>query len=333
MEPLTLQCPSCGRPLTYDLGRAGEPYECPRCGARGTLPGITLQAVKEDEPVEEEELEPIEEEPDPLPLVGGAASPPPRPVAPELLDDLLAGRTTRRQRARAWRIVRRGLSVLLVSWLAVAVLATVLLLVIFYRFLQFLLPLKETAPGPELAGALGLVMVLAESTALYGYRLCLVVPREEGLRDLVWVCLGLAVVRNVACLTASIAFFVVDEADVRAVGIYTIIGAGLFFGHWLIWLLLQRGLAYALREQWLMRMAQRIMALLAFILLTWSALWCGFFSATGGTQEGMARLGLVEQAWITVLFSCGGSVLTFLLWVAVVGQLRLLNFLRGVIAP
>jgi hypothetical protein len=370
MEPRTLACLTCGRSLSYDISQAGDPYECPGCGTRGTLPLLDLVPLEkadeellldyaDDEPVpapaptpvvpidlvplkEEEELllDYADDEPAPapgalpdhVPLVGGLEPPPiAHPVQEELLNEEIARRVRRSKQAKPWRAVRRGLTVLLVSWLLVAVLATLLLVVTGYHLLQFLLQMDNTAPSLPFAGVLGILLVLAESVALYGYRLCLEVPPEEHLRDLVRVCLGLAAVRNVACLTTSIAFFVVDPNNVRTVGIFTILGAGLFFGHWFVWLLLQRGLAYARREQWLMRMAQRIMALLAFTLLAWIIIWIVFFSA-GGSKESIEKQGMIEAAWVTVTFSCGGTLLTAALWLAILWQLKLLNYLRGVLA-
>jgi hypothetical protein len=324
MDPLTFTCPACGRRLSYDYEQAGDPYECPGCGSRGTLPGIPLA------PLDEEIIELEDEEPAAVPLQGGPSPPPPRRVSEqELLQEEEDRRARARRRRRDWRPVHRGLTWLLGSWLAVTLLATLLLMGIGYMWLRVLFPLSATTMTKEAVGVFGILFVLAESAALYGYRQCLNAPVELGLHGWAWAALLLAVGRCIACLSTSIVYLVVSMEHKQALGTITLLTAGLFFGQWFLATLLLRAVAYTLQTQWLLKMARRQLFLLSGLVLSGSALLCGFQTGAGGTKEGFEKLGMFEGAALQICVSCGGAALSFLLWLAVVGHLRLLNYLRG----
>ena len=325
MEPLTFTCPACGRLLRYEPEQAGDPYECPDCGGRGTLPPMRL-APLDEEPSQEAE----DEGPATVALEGGDnPSLPPRAAEEQLLWEEAARRAKKRKLRRSWRPVHRGLTVLLFSWLAVTLLATVLLLGVTYRWLQILFPLEGASISQEGVGVFGILFFLAESAGLYGYRLCLQAPKDQGIRDWARVAFGLAAVRNVACLSASVAYLLVS-ADARlALGVFTIVAAGLFFGQWFVGTLMLRAIAHSIQSQWLMQMAWTEIFLLGGAVLGLSAILCAYFSFAGGSPEGFAELGVVEGAWLRLFVGCGGAVLLVVLWLAAVWRLRLLNFLRG----
>jgi hypothetical protein len=322
MDTRNFPCPSCGRLLTYEFDQAGDPYECPGCGARGTLPSIRLV------PMEDELVEPEEDESAAAPQMG-AEKPPRRVSEEELLQEERDRRAQARRRRRDWKPIHRGLTWLLGSWFVVTLLATVVLLSIGYSWLQVLFPLTSTALGKEAIGVFGILFVLAESVALYGYRLCLNAPRELGLREWIWAAFLLAVARSVACLSTSVVYLVVSWEDRRTLGIITILAAGLFFGQWFLSTLFLRAIAYTLKAQWLLKMARRQLFLLSGLVISWSLLLCAFLSNARGTKEGFEEMGRIEGALLQMCVSCGGAALTFLLWLAVVGHLRLLNYLRG----
>jgi hypothetical protein len=327
MEPLTFTCPSCGLPLRYDYDEAGDPYECPGCGGRGTLPAMQLLPLED-----ERRQEPDEHDLAPPTLEGGENPPAPaRPAELQVIREEAERREKKRKRRRAWRPVHRGLTLLLFSWLAVTVLATILLLGLMYRWLQVLFPLEGKSVSKEAAGVMGILFVLADSVALYGYRQCVKAPKGEGVRDWAWLSLGLAAVRNVACLTTSIVYLVVSLESFKVLGIFTIVAAGLFFGQWFVCTLLLRAVADALKSHWLIRMAWNNVFLLSAAVLGWLATLCGYFVVAGGSEEGFRELGLVEGAWLQIMVSCGGAALTVVLWLAVLWHLRLLNYLRGAV--
>jgi hypothetical protein len=325
MEPLTFPCPSCGRLLCYEFEQAGDPFECPGCGTRATLPGIQLQPLDEGpRPEEPEDLGPAA-----VPLQANAPPPPPRAAEEQMLQEEADRRARKREQRRLWRPVVRGLTVLLFCWLAVTVLATILLLGMVYHILRILFPLTGESLSKEAVGVLGILFFLAESVALVGYRLLQNAPKEEGIHDWAWVSFGLAAVRNVACLGTSIAYLTVDLESRTALGVFTIVAAGLFFGHWFINTLLLRAVAYALKSAWLVRMAWNNIFLLTVVVLGWTFTLCLLVTYGGEHGEGFEQVGMLEGAWMRIFVSCGGAVLGFGLWLAVVWHLRLLNYLRG----
>jgi hypothetical protein len=330
VELLTFPCPACKLPLRYDFDQVGQPFLCPACGTRGTLPEPELLPHHEKgRPPEEEQFQAGPAQPG-LELLGGlAASPPEMPVEQELLHDLALKRLRKRGRAKAWRHVRRGLTLLLLSWLIVTVLATLVLMGVIFNCLKVLFQPEGSSPGIAAVGVLGVILVVAESVALYGYRLCMAAPPEEGIRDWAAVALGLTAFRNLACLGTSILYLARTAEIDRTLSIITILAAGLFFGQWFVALLLLRAVAYAQQSFALIRSAWNAVFLMIAVVLGWALLLCLFFGKAGGSEEGMMKLGLVERGWLRLFVGCGGPVLAFGLWLAFVWHLRLLNSLRG----
>jgi hypothetical protein len=295
VETITFPCPSCQQQLQFAAQSAGLLFRCPACGATGTLP----EPVKDDLELE-----------------------------PKLL------RVARKARKKAWRRVRWGLLLIVMSWGVVTLVVTLVVLALLIQFLGILFDREgtEAGPGPAMFGSLGLVLFLAEFPALAGYALCLAAPADAGVRGWAWTALGVACPRNLLCLIASILAFTSSPAS-PALQAFTTLAVCFFLVEWLASALLARAVAHAHFATWLLRNLWNGMFLAAGTLLGWLVLGLMVLGVTRslGTAGRAAELLGGELFLARVAVGCGGGALCVLLWVSVAWHLRSLFRVWGLI--
>jgi hypothetical protein len=337
VEPIKFTCPTCKLLLSYQPHEAGEPYQCPQCGDRGVLP----PAPDQGPPRPPGALPVFDRPPAPIaPLRAGSPDfeviedepPRVRSALPPLQERALVRQapTSWRKYVRGWHRVRLGLQIILLAWLAMCLLSALLVLGVFFRCAQFLAGSEEPlTEGSAFVGGLGLLVVLAESAALWGYWCCLEVPRQGTLRAWAWAVFGTAVARNFACATASILFVANPGEGAKAVAF--IVAVALFFSQWLVCTLWLRALADHLREYWLLRMVWNDIFLGVFTALGWALLLCVvfvFFLAAG--DQGVPEL---QDMGVRAFFGVGGMLFSILVVLSFLWHARVLYSVEIMIEP
>jgi hypothetical protein len=329
VAPITFSCPACSNPLKFEARQTGDLYECPRCGARGILSGPTPNTAPAAAVTPVDEAPKPVPRPDDMPLLGER---PPAPTAAVPADVRLPAAPQpreERRHVRRWVWVRRGLQMLLLSWLVVCVVSALLVLMMFYYCVQIFFRGETLPVEGSLLAVLGLIIVLTEFITLGGYVLCLRIPGREGLRAWVWQALAAAALRNLACLQACV-FLFVAEVDSRAVTWSTGAAALLFFGQWISNTLLLRALADALKEFWLLHMAWTDIFLSSLTAAGWAVLFCVLFNV--GLRAHADVTTELTTISVRIVVGLGGMAFSALLAWALFWHLRTLYFVTAVVA-
>jgi hypothetical protein len=304
VEAITFECPACKQQLQFDAQSCGLLFRCPTCGTAGTLP------------------EPLQ----------------PEPVPDEGELETRAYRRARKIRRKAWRRVRRGMLLILVSWGVVTFFATLLLLALLIQFLAIFFDVEPAGagPGPAVFGTLGLILFVTEFAAIVGYTFCLAAPADAGVRGWVWGALAIAYLRNILFLISSILFFAAGPQLGRALAVCTILAALAFVAEWGAGALVARAVAHAQYAAWQIRNIWNGIFLAAGTLLGWLVLGLVVFavsrSVATAAQDGRGMGVLTGEVFLArVSLGCIGAILCALLWASVAWHLRSLFRVWGLI--